>query len=410
MYNEKKPGKNMTDILDINRALVLNTIRETPDCSRAQIARSTGLKQATITKIVHEFINCNIIIETSLKKADRGRRSIGLALNEKHSKIIGVRLKRSQILVGLYDISGGNHELISESIDIANGAGTAIMKMIHIIRQLLNIAGNEQILGIGVGLPGLFLKDEGIIAVMADFPGWEGRSIRQELEKEFGLTVYTVHDAYASGLAEWWFGKKREGAHILLSVSMEEGLGAGLVIDGKVYFGSQGIAGIGHITIDYNGPPCVCGNYGCLRNYCTEGAIIRKAYENLVQNPGSLLNNYVIIDLDTIISAALRNDTFAATLVREAGTYLGYGLVNAVHAYNPDIIVLSHQFSKAGNLYLDAVREVLKKRLLPSIYDKLRIEFSSLQQDTVLMGAVALVTDLIFMNPSDIVGHGTVAL
>jgi len=188
---------------------------------------------------------------------------------------------------------------------------------------------------------------------------------------------------------------------------MEEGLGAGLVVEGKIYNGSQGLAGgIGHVTIDYNGPSCVCGNYGCLRNYCTEAVVIRKAYENLPRNPGSVLNSYTTINLEAIISAALRGDPFAVTLICEAGTYLGYGLVNAVHAYNPELIILSHQFSKAGDLYLDAVNEALRTRLLPDIYKKLRVEFSVLEQDAVLMGAVALVTDFIFMNPSDIVGRG----
>lgn len=402
-----KQGKNLSDIQEINRALVLKNLRNNPNCSRSQIARNTGLQQATITKIVNDFIDSGIVVETKLLKAARGRRSIGLALNAEHYMVIGVRVTRSHIYVGLYDIAGKEYKLIRESINIADGAEEAIKRMNRVIHHMMDTAGNEYILGIGVGLPGPFLKEQGVIAVMADFPGWEGYSIRQGLENEFGKIVYTVHDAYANGLAEWWFGGKREASKILLSVSMEEGLGAGLINNGKIYYGTQGIAGeIGHISIDYQGLPCVCGNKGCLRNYCTKAAVVRQAGEGLPSHPDSVLNDMKPILLDHIIQAALDRDTFATSLIRQAGTFLGYGLINAIYAYNPDMIVLSREFVQAGDLYLDAVKEVLKNRLLPLIYDELRIEFSSLTHDPVLMGAVALVTDFIFMNPSYIVKLG----
>ncbi len=403
----KKPGKNLSDIQEINRALVLKNLRNNPNCSRSQIARNTGLQQATITKIVNDFIDSGIVIETKLLKNERGRRSIGLALNAEHYMVIGVRLTRSHIYVGLYDIAGKEYNLIRESINISEGAEEAIKRMNRVIHYMLDTAGNEYILGIGVGLPGPFLKEEGIIAVMADFPGWEGYSIRLGLEEEFGKIIYTVHDAYANGLAEWWFGNKREESKILLSVSMEEGLGAGLINNGKIYYGTQGIAGeIGHISIDYQGLPCVCGNRGCLRNYCTKAAVVRQAMEGLEQHPESALNRLPDIRLESIVQAALEGDTFSADLIRQAGTFLGYGLINAIYAYNPDMIVLSREFAQAGDLYLNAVKEVLQARLLPIIYNELRIEFSKLTHDPVLMGAVALVTDFIFMNPSYIVKLG----
>ena len=184
---------------------------------------------------------------------------------------------------------------------------------------------------------------------------------------------------------------------------MEEGLGAGLVIQGEVFYGSQGVAGeIGHISIDYEGIPCVCGNRGCLRNYCIEKAVIQQARESLKKNPGSKIK--ASYNLEQIIGCALKGDKLAVNLIRQAGRFLGYGLVNAIHAYNPDTIVLSRCFFAAGDLYLDAVREVLKERLLPVIYSRIRLEFSTLKADSVLLGVVSLVTDKIFMTPSYIIG------
>jgi predicted NBD/HSP70 family sugar kinase len=405
MNESKKLGKNLSDIQEINRSLVLNAIRADPDCSRSQIAKDTGLRQATITKIVNDLIEAGIVLETSLFKGEKGRRSIGLNLNTTHYRVIGVRLTRSHVLVGLFDIAGTQYQLIQKDINVARGPDEAIREMVAAIQTMMAGAAGERVLGIGVGLPGLFLKDEEIMVVMADFPGWEGRSIRETLEEEFGKIVYTEHDAYASGLAEWWFGKKRNSSDILLSVSMEEGIGAGLVMQGKIFYGSQGIAGeIGHISIHYNGLPCACGNRGCLRNYCTESAVIQKAHAGIPDYPDSELNRYPSLSLENIIQGALKGDLFAVKLIREAGTFLGYGLMNAIYAYNPDTVVLSRQFAVAGDLYLDAVRQVLSDRLLPTIFNRIKVEFSNLTQDPVLMGVVSLVTDYLFMNPSYILG------
>jgi predicted NBD/HSP70 family sugar kinase len=403
MKASKKLGKNLSDVQEINRALVLNCIRAAPNCSRSQIAKNTGLRQTTITKIVNDLIEAGVVLENSLLKNEKGRRSIGLTLNAARYRIIGVRLTRSHILVGLFDITGIQYRLIKKDIHIACGVDDVIKKMSAAIRKMMDYTAGEHILGIGVGLPGLFLKDDEIMVVMADFPGWEGCSIRKALESKFGGIVYTEHDAYAASLAEWWFGKKREYSSVLLSISMEEGLGAGMVTQGKIFYGSQGIAGeIGHVSINYDGLPCACGNRGCLRNYCTEAAVLERAKADIADFPKTKLKQYGPLSFKNIIRGALEEDPFAVKLIREAGTFLGYGLMNAIYAYNPDTIVLSRQFSAAGELYLNAVRQVLKERLPPVIFTRLKVEFSNLTQDPVLMGVVSLVTDSIFMSPSHI--------
>ena len=401
----KKTGKNLADVQEINRSLVLNTLRENPNCSRSFIAQSTGLRQATITNIVNDFIQWGIVIETSLLRNTRGRRSIGLCLNSDRYRVICLRLQRTNLLAGLYDISGKEYHTIRKDLDVSRGAEAAIEVMIQVIRQLKAETGDSNLLGIGVGLPGPYLKKEGVITVMADFPGWEGHAIQVRLEEEFGDIVFTEHDAHANGLAEWWFGGQRGEEHVLLSISMEEGLGAGLIADGKVYYGEQGIGGeIGHISIDYNGIPCPCGSRGCLRNYCSDVAVVRQAIRQLHSFPDSVLNRIPDgIQLSQIIDAALSGDSFAESLIREAGTYLGYGLVSVIYMYNPGIIVLSRQFAAAGDLFLDAVRKVLNERLAPALSGAVRLVFSRITEDPVLMGMVALVTDAAFMTPASII-------
>lgn len=404
MIDHDKQGKNLSDVQEINRSLVLNTLRENPDCSRSDIAKSTGLRQATITKIINDFIDWGIVVETKLIKNDRGRRSIGLELNSNHYRIICLRLLRTQIKAGVYDISGKEYLSVYEPINISAGSDKAMDAMIKVIHSLMDATSGQTLLGIGVGLPGPYLRKEGILTIMADFPGWEDHNIQTSLEQEFGKLIYIEHDAQANALAEWWFGRQRNLETALLSISMEEGLGAGLIVDGKIYYGTQGIAGeIGHISIDYNGIPCPCGNRGCLRNYCSDTAIVKKALSERKNYPNSALNGLDTMTLSAIIQAALDGDTFSYQLIQDAGTYLGYGLITAIYAYNPDIIILSRQFSQAGDLFLEAVRKVLDERLLPSVSKSVRIVFSKIAKDPVLMGMVALVTDSVFMNPASII-------
>lgn len=399
-----KQGKNLSDVQEINRSLVLNTLRENPNCSRSFIAQSTGLRQATITKIVNDFIDWGIVVETALLRNARGRRSIGLQLNSNLYRVICLRLQRTNILAGLYDISGREYRTVRECLDPSQGVEAAVNTMIQVIHQLKRETEDVYLLGIGVGLPGPYLKEEGVITVMADFPGWEDHAIQTRLEQEFGKIVFTEHDAHANGLAEWWFGKQRQNEHVLLSLSMEEGLGAGLVVDGKIYYGKQGVAGeIGHISIDYNGIPCPCGSRGCLRNYCSDTAVVRQALAKRAFYPHSRLNGIENLQLSQIIDAALAGDEFAAALVRDAATHLGYGLVSVIYMYNPGLIILSQQFSAAGSMFLDAVQQVLDSRLPPAISGAVRIAFSRITKDPVLMGIVALITDSAFMNPSSII-------
>ena len=193
-----------------------------------------------------------------------------------------------------------------------------------------------------------------------------------------------------------------------LSVRMEQGLGAGVVQDGAIFSGAQGIAGnIGHMSIDYKGIPCECGSRGCLRNYCTANAVLSDI-SSALKEPGasSILSGTRSLTLDAVIQAANTGDVLAREALIRSARYLGYGLVNTIYAYNPDIIVLSEEFSAAGEWYLDEIRSVFTERLRPAIAKKIHLQFSSLVGDVVLTGATTLVIDRILQSPSQYFSFG----
>ncbi len=398
----KRFGVNMLDVQEINRALTLKVLHEKGECSRTEIAKATGLRQTTITNIVNDLIGCGIVVETSLLRGERGRRSIGLRLNQSGYRIIGMRLVRHQIRAGLFDLTSTQHEYLEERISAEEGVAAAIGRMKHMIWQLMDAAGDAKILGIGIGVPGPYLRADERIAFMADFPGWESFSIKEELSRTFGLSVYIEQDFHAGALAEWWFGGQRGDAHTLLAVRMEQGLGAGLIQDGVLYYGSQGIAGnIGHLTIDYQGLPCECGSRGCLRNYCTGKALVKEVKAALErEDTKTTLRGLQPLAVRDILEAAVSGDAFAAEAVRRCARFLGYGLISVVYAYNPDLIILSEEFAPAGGLFLKEVRAVFAERLQPAISGHIRIAFTRLPRDPVIMGTVAAIINWVMKNPS----------
>ena len=173
-------GANNENIQEMNRSLVLRLLFEMQICSRADLARASGLKQATITNIVNDLIEWGIIEECGLISGGRGRRSIGLKLSGKHYLAIGVKLSRTRISVGLFDILGNEYKVLEKDNDALSSPEDVLQTMIAMINEVMQYSTDaSKILGIGLALPGPFISKEEKIILMTDFPGWEKISIRE---------------------------------------------------------------------------------------------------------------------------------------------------------------------------------------------------------------------------------------
>lgn len=396
-----RKGTNLEDVQEMNRSLIIRLMRKMSVCSRADLAKATGLKQATITNIINDLMDWGLVKEVGIIGGEKGRRSIGIALNGEMYKVIGIRLARKYIYVGLYDITGTEYYVKTEKISILSGSAVALKKMKDMIKEVLKDEEGNKVIGIGVALPGPFIRTEGRIALMTEFPGWENISIREELESEFGLPVYLEHDANAGALAEWWLGSNSIDKGVLVYITAGQGVGAGIIIDGRVLRGSLGIAGeIGHMSIAYDGPKCQCGNRGCLEHYCSTSVLVREAMNELPNYPESVLHKDC--SLNSIFEAIKAGDELANKVFLKIARYLGLGIVNVVNAYNPDVIIIGDELSQSGLHLLNIVRKTVEEHVLPSIYKNLRIELSSFSNDPILVGAGALAVDKILSRPSQI--------
>lgn len=395
----RKKGKNLEDIQEMNRYLVIQLLRTKGICSRAELAKESGLKQATITNIVNDFIRWGLVKETGIIDGKKGRRSIGIALNSEGYKVIGVRLARKSFTVGLFDIGGTEYSIEKIPIKTTDGTLAAFNKMKQAIEKMISGCDQGTVLGIGLALPGPFIRNEGRIALMTEFPGWENLLIHEELEKAFQLPVFIEHNANVGALAEWWLGSYRRDAGTMVYIAAGQGMGAGVIIDGKIFRGATGTAAeIGHMSIAFDGPKCECGNKGCLELYCSTLALIREVQKMIDLYPRSILRKNS--SLDEIFQAINLGDELANKAFYKIAKYLGVGLVNVINAYNPNSIIIGDEMARGGVKLLQIVKNTIQEHVLMSIYEKTDIQLSTFTNDSVLLGVSAYAADEILRKPS----------
>lgn len=388
-------GSNNSDLTEMNRSAVVKILQQREVCSRADIAKQTGLTQAAITKIVAALMEMGIVSEVGSMKGNGNRRSIGLKLNADKHQIIGVKFARQMFAVGVFDISGKIYTQNETEYSFEEDQRAVLSAMKKQIYGALKTYKN--VVAIGLAVPGPYLREEGRIAVVTQMPAWHNINFIEEFKEEFNRPVFIEHDAKAGALAEWWFGGHAQPLHTLAYFLVGEGVGAGIVECGNLLLGVQGAASeIGHISVDARGPRCECGNYGCLELYCSSLALLKTAHQRVPEcfakgQPQSC---------DAVFAAARAGNQKALAVVREIAEYIGYGCVTLINAYNPDIIVIGDSVSQGGTLLLPIIQDVVRQRTIAELHTKVQIKMSSLKVDPTLYGAAAIATDKVLQMPS----------
>jgi predicted NBD/HSP70 family sugar kinase len=371
--------------------------------SRSEIARLTGLRNATISNIMAQLIEADLVVETGMVGGQKGRRSIGVALSSNVYDVIAVRITRENCVAGIYDILGTCRYSITRPLVVEDGSDRAIGVMIDTIKELLDKTELREVVGLGVALPGPFIKSAGRIALMSEFPGWERIEIESELAKSFSFPIVIEHDANAAVLAEWMDGPHRLERGMVCYLAAGQGIGAGFVDSGSLIIGATGTAGeIGHTTIDYDGRKCACGNRGCLGQYASTIAIRKQI---MSRTSGEDSDTESLEHFDQVVARYHQGDPVVVETVDQAIEFLGIGIVNVVNTLNPNIIVIGDELATLGPVLLDKIKAVVKERTLPAIYSELQIELSTMKEDPVLSGICGMIFEKAFADPSEFVGR-----
>ncbi|WP_100010060.1 ROK family transcriptional regulator [Lentibacillus sediminis] len=367
----------------VNKSIILNKIRTSEPVSRAQIAKETLLTPPTVSSIVRELIDQGLVKESKLGKSKVGRKPTMLLVNEDGFYVIGVDAGPKTIECILSNLSGCIKDRVVVSIEfpLMNDSFLTLLK--DSIHKIIKKANNrEKILGIGMAMHGVVDIETGIsliapILQLRDIP------IKHELEREFGLVVTVENDARAMALGESWFGQYGNVSS-MMAVNLGSGVGAGIVVDGKLYHGATDLGGeVGHMTIDMNGERCECGNQGCLESFASAPSIVKRA--NKLIPDKSILSSQEVFDL------AVQNDQKCINLLQETGVILGVGLTNVVHIINPELIILGGGVSKSEKFILNPIQKTINERGLTEKAKKTNVVISKLGDDATVLGAVALV-------------------
>ncbi|MFC2025046.1 ROK family protein [Chloroflexota bacterium] len=274
------------------------------------------------------------------------------------------------------------------------GPQSVINRIFSAIDHLLGLRNMSlsQLNSISIAAAGAIDMEMGIVTLSPCLAGWHDIPLRSIVEEKYKANIFLLNDAIAAALGEHRFGAGK-GANNLVLLTLGTGIGGGIIINGKIYFGSSGGAGeIGHMTIDVNGPKCNCGNIGCLEMLVSGTAITKEAIRRLSQGEKSSLTETVEGRIENItaknISLAAQNgDPIALEVIDKAASYLGAGIVNLVNIFNPDIIIIGGGMAKMGDLLLEPVRQVLKERAFQLSSQAVRIVPAQLGNDAGVYGA-----------------------
>ncbi|MFP7476843.1 ROK family transcriptional regulator [Terribacillus saccharophilus] len=359
----------------VNRSLILNKIRMSSPISRADIAKETGLTPPTVSTIVKELMEQGLVEENKLGSSSGGRKPTMLHIKTDEFFVIGVDAGPDTVDCILTNLTGEMLGIVSQPLRVHTNR-EFLHQVEQAIQQLLDKHGmqTEQIIGIGVAMHGVVDSETGVSRV-APLLGLHDIPIKQQLEDKFSIPVKVDNDARAMALGESWFG----GFDIqdsMVAVNIGRGVGAGIIIGGKLFHGASGLAGeLGHMSIDPNGEKCACGNRGCLQTLASGPSIARRAK---------------MASGEAVYQAARAGDEEARVILEKTGQILGIGLINLIHLLNPDRIILGGGVMESADFLFAPLKEEIASRALTEQAAKTEIMISKHGKHATAIGAAAL--------------------
>ncbi|RIW37429.1 ROK family transcriptional regulator [Bacillus salacetis] len=370
-WNQQTVKKN-------NKALVLQLIIEKEPISRADISQVSGLHKATVSSLVSELLDEDLIFESGPGVSSGGRRPVILHFNKAAGYAIGVDIGVNYVRCVMTDlkgnIAGERHQPVKETpyhaiLDIVQNMIHSLMKDMAECRY--------GVVGIGVGVPGIINKEGSVL--LAPNLHWENASLKNDLENLFQVPIVIENEANAGAVAEMQFGSGIAHSNIIY-ISAGIGIGTGIIIDGELFQGKNGFSGeMGHMIIEMNGKPCSCGSRGCWEAYASEHALMEFAGNGE--------------SLETLLKKAEAGDEEAISLFRKIGHYLGFGINNIINTFNPDQVIIGNRLALAKEWIKQPILATIENHTLAFHQDEVQIDFSQLKNHSTALGVSAFVVE-----------------
>jgi len=387
-------------IQELNRSIILKTIRHYGPISRSEIAKRNKISPTTVTAAVRKLLKQELVREDSMGVSSGGRKPILVRFSPESRFIIGVAITNSSIKIANINLEAKVRK--QKIFPIYNLVGKSFVDyLLKSIGQFLEEYSDlTKCIGISIISPGIINVDIGIIYENTKLK-LKNIPLKEMVEKRFKLKTWLENDANAIALAEKQFGAYRKFKN-LVYVTIGDGVGAGIIVNGSIVRGCSGGTGeFGHTSIDRNGIYCDCGNRGCLENYINWPAIYSKVLSSVVQGKHTMMLELAKGDINRVTPSIFRyalkkDDQLAKEIMEEASGYLATGIVNLINLLNPDIIIFGGKVAYDNHFLLSRVKKLVFKQAMDILTNKLKICSTSLGENFRMTAAATIPLQEIF--------------
>jgi predicted NBD/HSP70 family sugar kinase len=386
---------------EINRRIVLNLVRSHQPISRADLARSLGMRRGAVSLIVNDLLKEGRIFEGATGETVRGRKPTFLYIDSRRRAVIAADIRASESYLMLTDLLGKPLGGVI-SIPTVRDPRQLVANLARRIKALRaehpEIDAYE---GIGVVVPGM-VEHTTMRILHAPTLGWQNVTFREPLGSATGLPVEIENSGRACALAQMWAHHEAIGAPAgdLVFVSVSDGVGVGVIIHGEVLRGRHNIAGeFGHVPLSLDGPRCSCGANGCWESYVSNPATLARYFGRPVGVAGPVRAEQRHFTIEDLIARARANDAKAATAIEATARYLGLGLASVINALDPARVYVGGEITLAWDLIETTVRAALAERALTKAAAATEIRPVAASEYPRLQGAAALVAAPAFAAP-----------
>lgn len=383
----EKKGKNLRYLRENNTREVLKYLALNGDCSRIKLSKELGLSKMTITNIVNDLLKSDYICESEFVNRENvgctGPKPILLSVKRNKIIAIGVFVSRERLICSLSDIASGEFYVDQYKLDLTNVAKTFVSDVCLIVQKALDYLGDmkKYVIGIGIATVGLVDNCTGTLVRSTDFLGDSEYFIKDILEERFNIPVFASNDAQAAIIGEQLYGYGRKYSNCLY-LGITHGIGSAVISEGKLITGRRGFAvEAGHMSIDYNGAQCDCGNKGCLELYASLPVLLSKSRTR---------------SLDELLEHYEKKEATAVNVIREFIRTVSIALTNLTNLFDVEIIIFGHEGSLFTRDILDSIEKNVNEHTFMNRGKQIKIVTSTFGTLAGLRGASSIVFEKFF--------------
>lgn len=374
-----------TNTRETNRLRMLETLLRRPARSRGDLGRSLGVSRATVTALLSEFEQAGIVsqqADDSEERRAKGRPPLQVSLAAEAAFAVGLDFGHRHIRAALCDLGG---RIVAErraALDIDADPERSLDAATRMADECVTEAavGDERLIGIGVGFAAPVDAITGEVLTGGILPSWDGVDPAAELERRSGMPVLLENDANAGAIGEHMFGSGR-GVADMVYLRLSAGVGLGLVMGGRPYRGTSGVAGeIGHIRVVDNGLICRCGNRGCLETVASP-VVIAELLERSRGEP---------MAVERMLGLVRDGDRGAQRAVADAGRAVGRAVAMVVNLLNPRLVVIGGELAETGDVLLNPIRAAILDDTVEPAAATVSVIGSTLGERAEVIGAASI--------------------